>query len=93
MPTSNTSPSRDAQATRFELDPLYESDLSPLDPVGNQRLPQRPFPYRTASYFQGQFLKENCAASKPRDHEGVPGVTEVSVFDDVDEIPTKGKIT
>lgn len=60
---------------------VFESDFTPVDPLGNQRLPLNPMPYREQSYYQGRCQAEDRAASQPRDHAGVPGVTEVLVTD------------
>ena len=89
MPKTKTSPSKDAAATRADLLEVFESDFTPLDPLGNQRLPQRAMPYRKASYYQGRCQAEDRAASQPRDHKSVPNVVEV-LIPDKDEVPTKG---
>ena len=78
---SNFSKSADAGATRVDLDIIRENDLAIEDPGGNQRTPIREMPYRTHEYFQKQFLPENRAASKPRDHAGIPAIKTVPISD------------
>jgi len=87
---SDFAKTEDAAKTRVDLDVIAESDLATEDPAGNQRSPTpiREMPYREHEYFQTQFQPENRAASKPRDHAGVPTIQTVKI-NDADEIGGK----
>lgn len=85
---SNIISSPDANATRFDLNPLYESDFSPSDPSGNQRAEQRPIPIcKWQEFSSGAWMKQNREDSMPSDKRST-AVEEVTLAD-TDEVASR----